>query len=326
MKIRHSGIIETSGVDYPVFRIPGIVVTKAGTVIVCCECRQGGDWSVIDIGMRRSTDHGRTWETRKILRSGRNINTTNNPVMFVDGDVVHVIYFENYKRIFYRCSTDDGVTWSAEAEISAAAEAFRAAYPWTVLAAGPGHGTALTNGRLIVPVWLASDPTNIFAHAPSVCTTLCSDDRGKSWQAGQLIAPDFAPSMSEACLAELPDGTVTVNIRNCSDRHERIIAMSKTGEGAWYDLRFDRALPDPQCMAGMCAYPEGVLFTNCNSRTARQNLTLRKSTGGMAYQESLPYSKSGGYSDVFYSARAGTAMLAYETDECRHLRFAEISL
>lgn len=43
---------------YKLFRIPGIVVSAAGTVLAYCEARKGdsGDWGTVDVMLRRSTD------------------------------------------------------------------------------------------------------------------------------------------------------------------------------------------------------------------------------------------------------------------------------
>ena len=51
---------------YKLYRIPGIVVTKQGTVLAYCEARKSdsGDWGRIDVLMRRSVDGGRTWSLR----------------------------------------------------------------------------------------------------------------------------------------------------------------------------------------------------------------------------------------------------------------------
>src|SRR3954447_4127513 len=48
---------------YKLYRIPGVVVTKAGTVLAYCEARKSdrGDWGTIDVLLRRSTDGGKTW-------------------------------------------------------------------------------------------------------------------------------------------------------------------------------------------------------------------------------------------------------------------------
>ena len=45
---------------YPLYRIPGIVVTAKGSLLAYCEARKNakGDWGHIDILVRRSTDGG----------------------------------------------------------------------------------------------------------------------------------------------------------------------------------------------------------------------------------------------------------------------------
>ena len=45
------------------YRIPSLVVTSRGTVLALCEARKktGHDWDDVDLALRRSTDHGRTW-------------------------------------------------------------------------------------------------------------------------------------------------------------------------------------------------------------------------------------------------------------------------
>ena len=113
MKLLNTALIERAGENgYPFYRIPGIVATEKGTLLTCYEARHGGDWAVIDLYVRRSTDGGHTWEARQMVLSGQKKNTTNNPVMIVDGARVHLLCLENYKRLFHRVSEDDGLTWS----------------------------------------------------------------------------------------------------------------------------------------------------------------------------------------------------------------------
>ena len=76
---------------------------------------------------------------------------------------------------------DDGKTFTEPVEITSAFEAFRPSYDWKVLATGPGHGIRLSNGRLLVPVWLSSG-TGGHAHRPSVVSVVYSDDRGRTWR------------------------------------------------------------------------------------------------------------------------------------------------
>src|SRR5262245_57651926 len=48
---------------YAVYRIPGIVATRAGSVLAYAEARKAArsDWGESDILLRRSTDGGRTF-------------------------------------------------------------------------------------------------------------------------------------------------------------------------------------------------------------------------------------------------------------------------
>ncbi|MCA9029522.1 MAG: exo-alpha-sialidase, partial [Planctomycetaceae bacterium] len=51
-------IFQAGEEGFSLYRIPGLVVTKSGTVLAYCEARESdkGDWGPIDILMRRSTD------------------------------------------------------------------------------------------------------------------------------------------------------------------------------------------------------------------------------------------------------------------------------
>src|SRR5580765_761427 len=47
---------------YTTYRIPGVIVTKRGTVIAYAAARRAAsDWADIDIVIRRSTNGGKTW-------------------------------------------------------------------------------------------------------------------------------------------------------------------------------------------------------------------------------------------------------------------------
>ena len=105
-----------SGKDgYTCYRIPAMVVTKRGVVLVFCAARKGGggDWDPINIAMRRSTDNGRTWEPRRILLD-QGPATVDNPTPIVDrqSGAVHFLYQVNYARCYYMRSDDDGQTFS----------------------------------------------------------------------------------------------------------------------------------------------------------------------------------------------------------------------
>jgi sialidase-1 len=306
-------LFRVGDLDYRRFHIPGIVVTARGTVLAWCEARKtDGDWSDIRILHRRSTDDGRTWsEPQDIARVDgpitknpfalalKNVDketvTYNNPVLIADRDgPVHMVFCVEYMRCFYQRSDDDGLTWSRPTEITAAFEGFRPHYDWKVLATGPNHSIQLRTGRLIVPVWLSTG-TGGNAHRPSVTATLYSDDRGQTWRAGEIAVPctDDWINPNETVAVELTDGRVMLNVRNESKAHRRLVTTSPDGATSWSTPRFDDALREPICMAGLVRYDYAgqrlLLFCNPDNLARadgkeepgksrdRQNLTVRVS-------------------------------------------------
>jgi len=274
---------------YNIYHIPGVVVTAKGSVLAWCEARKRpsgvSDWDDIHILLRRSTDDGKTWSPPRSVASVagpkeknpfalkmKNVDpkdvTYNNPVLIADRDgTVHMLVCLEYMRCFYQRSTDDGVTFSEPVEITQTFEAFKKDYDWKVLATGPNHSIQLKNGRLIVPVWLSTG-TGGNAHRPSVTATIYSDDQGKSWKAGDVAVPCTEEwiNPNETVALELNDGRVMLNVRSESKAHRRLITTSKDGATGWTTPKFDDALLEPICMAGIVRYNhEGknlVLFSN----------------------------------------------------------------
>jgi sialidase-1 len=274
---------------YQLYHIPGIVVTARGSVLAWCEARKRAagvsDWDDIRLLLRRSTDDGRTWSPpRSIARVDgpkrknpfalrmKNVDpndvTYNNPVLIADRDgTVHMLFCLEYERVFYQRSGDDGVTWGAPVEITACFGAFKKDYAWKVLATGPNHGIQLKNGRLVVPVWLSTGEGGN-AHRPSVTATVFSDDGGRTWQAGGIAVPctDTWINPNETVAVELADGRVMLNVRSESKAHRRLVTTSPDGATNWSEPKFDEALLEPICMAGLVRYDHGgqslLLFSN----------------------------------------------------------------
>lgn len=269
---------------YALYRIPGIVVTAKGTVLVYSEARKtaSGDWNQIDLVLRRSVDGGRSFDPavpigrvdvpiqknpvalKQKLAKAEEV-TTNNPVAIADrSGAVHFLFCIEYMRCFYMRSDDDGRSFSTPVEITSAFDAFRPDYDWKVLATGPGHGIQLRGGRLVVPVWLSTG-TGGHAHRPSIVSVIHSDDSGKTWKRGDVAAwntPELV-NPNETSIAELSDGRVLLNIRSESKEHRRAVTISQDGATKWSTPRFDPALLEPICMASLLR-PSGstLLFAN----------------------------------------------------------------
>ena len=61
----------------------------------------------------------------------------------------------------------------------------------------------------------------------------------------------------------------------------------------------------------MAGTPRLLCHLNCESATARENLTLKISRDGFASFESIPVAEKGGYADL--CIRDGKACILYET-------------
>lgn len=247
---------------YHIYRIPGLLVTPGGAVLATAEARAdtGSDYDNIDVLLRRSLDGGVTWDKpRKVADfSTYGPGPVSNCVPLanrVTGQV-HLLYCHDYARVFIRHSADDGLNFSEPAEITASLEAFREVFHWRVLATGPGHGVQLDNGRLLVPIWMSTGEGTEMGpghrgHRPSAVATIYSDDHGRTWQCGEVVAGPEWGNPSEPLAAQLSDGRVILNIRSEGQYHNRLIAHSEDGISGWSQPYPDEALLEPICMAGL---------------------------------------------------------------------------
>lgn len=296
---------------FTLYRIPGLVVTARGSVLAYCEARKfsTADRGEIEIHLRRSTDGGRTWSPpQQVAHRGERLprnphlppgkqaqdfggpeeQTVNNPVAISCRDgTVHLLYCVEYLRCFHIRSDDDGVTWTAPVEITAAFEAFRSELDWQAIATGPGHAIELQSGRLAVPFWMANYAPNV-KHGKGV-GVIVSDDGGRTWQRGGIALRDAG----EPNIVERPDGGVLMTARNGDAHSRRVSTTSPDAAREWSPPRFIDELYEPGCMAGMVSHPGTggageplLLFSNLQTldreHSHRRNLTIHLSRDGGA--------------------------------------------
>lgn len=310
---------------YPNYRIPGMLVTDRGTLLVCCEARRSADdYGKMDILMQRSTDHGKTFgEFFKLAEGTDDQPTVNNPVMLQDKKGrIHFLYCESYTinggRALRRYSDDDGITWSEPLDITE----YTMPQYHNAWAFGPGHGIVTGDGTLLVPVWMVPKHYGapIGTHDSSVTSTFYSKDNGETWHVGDIIEPTaeiIDPNETVAALTS--DGKVYLNIRfkgTC-----RAKAYSEDGYSNWTQYAPDIQLPDPECFGSVAAYNDGkhpytFIFSNCASEKERKCVTVRASLdNGRTWSVSkLLDAERGGYAEVAIDNNAGLIYVLYEND------------
>lgn len=292
---------------YTDYRIPAMVISDEGVIYVAFECRgDKSDWAEIDIRIMKSTDEGASFqEIKKICSNG---NTMNNPVLIAKGDTIHFLYCENYRRVFHIVGTDEGNIWSEPREIT---DIFRD-LPHTVVAVGPGHGVVTSDGTMVIPVWLAYNPEDEFAHKPSYLITVYSEDNGETWKRGKVIENEDLFDANETAIGLTKDGSVLMSVRNRHPEHcLRYWVHSPNGYSEWEHLGYDERFIDPRCMGSLCNGGGKIFFSNCESTDERVNLVVKASDDNFKTFTSTLVSENAGYSEVAFWNRE--LYVLYET-------------
>lgn len=287
-----------SGKDgYHTYRIPVLLVTKAGTLLAFCEGRKGsqGDTGNIDMLVKRSADNGATWSGQQVIWDDGD-NVCGNPCPVVDQETGTIFLLmtrnlgtdhepqiikqesEDTRRIFISSSRDDGLTWTTPAEITKDVKHEN----WTWYATGPCIGIQLQQGehagRLVIPCdHIEAETEKYFSHI------IYSDDAGQTWQLGGSTPVD---QVNECQAVELADGRLMLNMRNYNRRkfQYRAIATSNDGGESWSEVYYDSTLIEPICQASFIRYSldsehgkNRLLFSNPASEESRIKMTVRLS-------------------------------------------------
>ncbi len=277
---------------YHTYRIPALIATKKGTLLAFCEGRHdsAGDAGDIDLLVKRSADNGRTWSAQRVVAEFDG-DTVGNPAPVVDrrtGRIVllitrnpgkaterHIIESGalGTRTVWVTYSSDDGDTWTAPKEITAAVKR----PDWTWYATGPGNGIQLRSGRLVVPCdHNGRSVDDRHSHV------IYSDDGGDTWRVGGVAGPNT----NESAVAELRDGSLLLNMRSYHGQNRRAVARSRDGGLTWSEVTLDEALMEPVCQASMVAAvppgqrPDGRLLFSNPAALNRARMTVRLSPDG----------------------------------------------
>ncbi len=335
-------LFEQGEADYAIYRFPGIVRTKSGTLIVTAEGRKNIDmrWSETLPFLKVSKDNGKTWSDAISLAEAP-ADAEQNPILLESGAAedgvigvhnvtaiadkdggVHYLYCVEYSRCFYVKSDDNGENISEPVEITSAFEAFKGEVDWKVITTGPSHGVQLESGRLVAPVMISIGDQGIGLQSAATAT-ITSDDGGKTWKRGDIVAADFPleniktgthiEMPGEAALAINSKGEVVINIRNKALKGLRAQATSKDGATSWSEATFVDGMLEPICQGSLVSADSGLVFANPANMIMRKSLTARLSTdGGATYPASVVVDDGiAGYSDMASDGK--TIYVVYES-------------
>lgn len=245
---------------YAVYRIPSVVTAKDGSVLVFAEGRVNlRDHAENDIVLKRSRDGGATWGALQVVAED-GVNALNNPCAVVLRDSGRVLLmYQRYKKGFdesratpgydaetiCRCyliqSEDHGATWSKPREVTRGVKRGEGV---TSIASGPGVGIELEKGphagRILMPF-------NQGPHGNWKVYAAYSDDRGETWQFGDVAANASKGMGNEVQCVEIGDGAVLLNARSEGGSRRRKAATSRDGGKTWSALADVPELNEPQC-------------------------------------------------------------------------------
>jgi sialidase-1 len=264
-------------------RMPNIVVTRAGTVLVT--------WGTAAVLSRRSEDGGKTWGP-EIVIAKPGFQGGGTTVDESTGDILAFVEDRHPPAplTVYR-SRDDGKTWQAE-EVTLHPD--RKGH--TPSMHMNEHGITLRHGkhkgRLIRPSRYYGKRNHRDEWPMHYTNAIYSDDGGKTWKTSDPFPEN---GTGEATLAELSDGRIYYNSRvHWQERPRntrRRSAISEDGGHSWKDWRIVDILPDGHqhrsygCMGGLVRLPvkgqDILIFSNIDTANPkRENGTVWASFDG----------------------------------------------
>ncbi|MDP6637573.1 MAG: sialidase family protein [Phycisphaerae bacterium] len=338
---------------YHTYRIPTMVVTDKGTILVFCEGRKTSrrDFGDVDQIMKRSDDGGKTWSKQVLIHEegGDAKIRVGNPCPIVerDGKVVHLLFTRGGGEcLFYTKSVDDGKTWSnlvttsgvpGKKEYDGKSFLLKLGGAPVTIAAGPVHGIQTKKGRLIAPCY---GGRMVDGKRRGQSFIIYSDDSGKTWSAGGSVPFVEGLRTGECTILERSDGSLMMNLRTSAPGFYglgyRAVSVSTDRGMTWSKPVLDKNLPSTGCQGSIIRLNEKeILFLNPAvhrkggfSIRSRRNLTLRlsKDEGTSWPCSRVLNQKLAGYSDMAITKK-GKILCLFENgirDYCERISIVQL--
>lgn len=330
---------------YQCYRIPALIQTPQGVLFAFAEGRKTNceDFGNVDILLKKSVDGGRHWSQMEVVADYGELQA-GNPAPVVDlydprypqgriflfyntGDASeHEMRLgKGTREVWYISSVDQGQTWSSPKNITNQVHfnstSSHEERDWRTHATTPGHAIqfkrAPYQGRIYVPANHSQGiPQEGFNEYRAY--GFYSDNHGEDFK----VSPDLnTPSSNEGIGAELPDGSLLLNVREQNGAtKQRLVALSKSGGEFWDSETFDPELISPVCQSSIVLF-EGsqdtlLLYSGPNSNSKREKMTVK---GSLDFGKTWKYQKeiypgTAAYSDLV-QIDADHIGLFYERDQ-----------
>lgn len=234
--------------------------------------------------MKRSGDGGRTWSPLSIAVgdgfSGANTTFRNPyatlvaPTSADDSPTLLLQYVNSTLAgpwVNLQRSSVDAITFGPQSR-SQGLDKFEG------VLAGPGAGIELGRHSTSSPApgrLVSCGATGYHAGHAMNAVVWTSDDQGASWQLSPTVFADF----QECQVVELSNGTIAINMRNshlnaCDCRGS---AVSHDGGRTWGAVSWVTTQIEPVCSAGLINMNGSLFFSNPANKTARIEMTVRRS-------------------------------------------------
>lgn len=345
------------------FRIPALVTTNSGALIAAYDVRYKSSADLqgdIDVGMKRSTDGGKTWsELQLIMDMGQydglseEQNGIGDPCLLVDENTGRIFCFavwaHGHPRSDYGTalawagtgfsyldtpqfmmvySDDDGLTWSAPINIT---EQIKLP-DWKMTFQGPGRGITMKDGTLVVPIQHQEGTATRHGYTALYAGIMYSTDHGYTWHTHNYAYP----VTSESAVAEIEPGMLLLTMRDEMDTRVRRNYVTSDLGRTWQKHVSDGQLIEPTCEASLLHVDAAdnvlgkdlLLFSNPhNNTTSRVMMTIQISEDkGATWPHSLLLESGGAQYSCLTMIDDATVGIIYERSTTGPIVFQAIPL